>query len=185
MHHPLWPAIGGLAAAIGITTTMDATGYAMFSALPLLPLTGLFWYLQRLSATEIGLTWGRTAHYGLSIAYPILVLCAAAAIASVYDAIDTRGADWNKVALNIGLMSSTGSLIVLLTEEGFFRGWLWRHSNERAITLPRSCLRPQSHSPRGISRRYPSIQASIFQQMRSLSTSSTRPSSALFSAQCA
>ena len=104
---------------------MDATGYAIFSALPLLPLTGLFWYLQGFSRAEMELTWGRTFHYGLSLAYPILVLGAAAAVACFFDAVETRGADWNKVLLNIGLMSSTGPLTVLLTEEGFFRGWLW------------------------------------------------------------
>ena len=125
MNHPSWPVIGGLAAAIAITTTMDATGYAIFSALPLLPLTGLFWYLQRFSHAEMGLTWGRMVHYGLSLAYPILVLGAAAAAAYVFDAVETSGADWNKVLLNIGLIIITGSLIVLMTVEGFFRGWLW------------------------------------------------------------
>ena len=78
---------------------MDATGYSIFSALPLLPLTGLFWYLQRFSHAEMGLTWGRTAHYGLSLAYPILVLGAAAAIAYVSGAIETSSADWNEVLI--------------------------------------------------------------------------------------
>ncbi len=35
MKYPLLPAIIGTALAIGITTTMDATGLTMFSALPL------------------------------------------------------------------------------------------------------------------------------------------------------
>jgi len=39
----------GVAAAIAITTAMDATGYSMFSALPLFSLAGVFWYLQRLT----------------------------------------------------------------------------------------------------------------------------------------
>ena len=49
MNNPLGPAVGGVAIAIAITTAMDASGYALFSALPLLPLTGLFWYLQQFS----------------------------------------------------------------------------------------------------------------------------------------
>ena len=39
--------------------------------------------------------------------------------------MDTSEADWNKTLANIGLMSSTGILMGLITEEGFFRGWLW------------------------------------------------------------
>ncbi len=125
MDRQLWPAIGGLAVAIAITTTMDATGHSMFSALPLFPLAALFWYLQKFSRAEIGLIWGRASYYGLALVYPVLVLGATAAIAYAFGAFDTSDTDWNKTLLNMGLMSSTGTLVVLLTEEGFFRGWLW------------------------------------------------------------
>ena len=54
----------GVLAAIAITTTMDATGLSTFSALPLFPLLGLFWYLQRLSRAEMGFAWGQWRHYG-------------------------------------------------------------------------------------------------------------------------
>jgi hypothetical protein len=43
MNRSIWPAISGVALAIAITTTMDATGLSAFSALPLLPLVALFW----------------------------------------------------------------------------------------------------------------------------------------------
>ena len=42
MNRALVPAVLGVVIAIAITTTMDATGYAQFSALPLFPLAGLF-----------------------------------------------------------------------------------------------------------------------------------------------
>ena len=125
MNKTLWPAAGGLAAAILITTAMDATGYSALSALPLLPLSCLFWLLQRFSRQEIGLVWGPARFYALALAYPALVLGAIAAIAYGFGAIDTSNADWNKTLLNAGLMSSVGALVVLMTEEGFFRGWLW------------------------------------------------------------
>ena len=57
--------------AIGITTTMDATGYAMFSALPLLPLTLVFWMWERLSRQEIGLIWGKPIGYYQSETGPL------------------------------------------------------------------------------------------------------------------
>ena len=125
MMRKIWPALGGVVIATAITTTMDATGYTMFSALPLLPLAGLFWVLQRFSRAEIGLVWGQARFYGLALAYPLIVLGSTACIALVFGAVDTSNADWNKALLNMGLMSTTGTLVVLLTEEGFFRGWLW------------------------------------------------------------
>lgn len=121
----LKPAIIGVLLAIAITTTMDATGYSVFSALPLFPLAGLFWFLQKFSRREMGLVWGKLPDYGLALAYPLFVLGLVALIALAFDATDTADADWNKALLNIALMSSTGILMGVLTEEGFFRGWLW------------------------------------------------------------
>ncbi len=125
MNQALIPAVLGVVIAIAITTAMDATGYSMMSALPLIPLTGLFWFLQKFSRQQIGLVWGNVQSYGLALAYPIFVLGLVAVIALTRGAIDTSNADWNKAFLNMALMSSTGIIIVIITEEGFFRGWLW------------------------------------------------------------
>jgi len=125
MNHSLRPAVAGVLTAIIITTAMDATGYAVFSALPLIVLTGLFWYLQKFTRKEIGFTWGDWKSHGWALAYPLLVLGLAAAIATIFGAIDTGETDWDKALFNIGIMSSTGILMVMITEEGFFRGWLW------------------------------------------------------------
>jgi len=125
MNSSFKPAIFGVIVAITITTTMDATGYAPFSALPLLPLGALFWFLQTFSRREMGLTWGTGQGYLLALAYPLIVLGLIAAIAYATGAVETSDTDWNKAFLNMSLMSSTGVIAVLLTEEGFFRGWLW------------------------------------------------------------
>lgn len=125
MNTALKPAIIGVLVAIAITTTMDATGLSVFSALPLLPLAGLFWFVQKFSRREMGLVWGIPRDYGLALAYPLFVLGLTALIALAFGATDTADADWNKTLLNMALMSSTGILMGLLTEEGFFRGWLW------------------------------------------------------------
>ena len=114
-------AVLGVVMAIAITTTMDATGYSVFSALPLFPLAGLFWFLQKFSRKEIGLVWGKLTTYGLALAYPILGLGLVAAIALMSGAVDTSATDWNKTLLNIGLGSSVGVIMVLITEEGFQR----------------------------------------------------------------
>lgn len=125
------PALTGLAVAIAITTTLDATGYSMFSALPLMPLTALMWYLQKLSRAEMGLVIGKVSDYLPALLYPLLALGLVAGVAALTGAMDTAETDWNKTLLNIGLMSTIGIVLTLITEEGFFRGWLWA-SLERA-----------------------------------------------------
>ncbi len=135
----LRPAVVGVITAIAITTTMDATGYSTFSALPLLPLTLLFWYLQKFSRLEMGLSWGPPGGYLLALAYPAFVLGLMAVIAFMMGAADTSQADWNKTFLNVFLMSTTGVIGVLITEEGFFRGWLWA-SLKRAGRTDRQVL---------------------------------------------
>lgn len=125
----IWP-IAGVLVAIAITSTMDAAGASAFSALPLFPLLLLFWYLQRFSAKEVGFVWGKShalRSYGFAIFYPIVVMGAIAAIAAVMGALNTAGPTSHKhsVWLNLLLVGGTTILVALLTEEGFFRGWLW------------------------------------------------------------
>lgn len=125
MSNAMRAPVAGVAAAIAITTTMDATGYSMFSALPLFPLAALFWFLQKFSRNDVGLVLGRGKDHLWALAYPVFVLGAMAAIAWFAGAVNTSNTDWTKTFANISLMSSTGVIMVLITEEGFFRGWLW------------------------------------------------------------
>lgn len=133
------PALAGLAIAIAITTTLDATGYMMFSALPLMPLAALMWYLQKLSRAEMGMVTGKVGDYLPALLYPLLALGLIAGVATLTGAIDTSETDWNKTLLNIGLMSTIGIVMALITEEAFFRGWLWA-SLERAGYSERTVL---------------------------------------------
>jgi len=121
----------GLALAIAVTTSMDANGLAQFSALVLIPLTLAGWWLQRLSRREIGLTWGPAREHLVAAGYAFLVLGAIALVGLVRGHIDVSDANWRTTGLNLALGTSVGILGVLLTEEGFFRGWLWG-SLERA-----------------------------------------------------
>jgi uncharacterized protein len=115
----------GVLAAICITTSMDASGLTAFSALPLFPLLVLLWYLGRFSRAELGFAWGRWKHYALAALHPIAVLGVIVFIAASSDAIHVSKADWSHVWRNLALLSVSTFLIVILTEEGFFRGWLW------------------------------------------------------------
>jgi membrane protease YdiL (CAAX protease family) len=104
---------------------MDANGLSIFSALPLLPLGVLLWYWERLSRQEMGLVWGRPKDYGLGLMYPFAVIGAAALIALLVGIVDVSAADWKRFWVELAVGSTIGSVMVLLTEEGFFRGWLW------------------------------------------------------------
>ncbi len=117
-------AIAGVVVAIAVTTTMDATGYSVFSALPLLPIVVVFWLLSRVPRTTLGLTKGTAGGYGLALLHPAIAigLLIATAIAM---RIDLAHPDWRHVGVKILVNSLVGTLVTLLTEEGFFRGWLW------------------------------------------------------------
>jgi hypothetical protein len=115
----------GVLLAIAVTTSMDATGLTAFSALPLLPLTVGFWYLQRLSRVAMGFTWGRWWHYAVAALYPLLVLGAIALISTAAGAASLSILNWRRALLRIAVVTVSTALVATLTEEGFFRGWLW------------------------------------------------------------
>lgn len=119
-----WPVIGVLA-AIAITTAMDASGLLEFSALPLAALLGLFWYLQRLARVEVGFIWAKARHFGLALLHPILVLGVVALAAFAMGAVNLENTNWEKAGLDFVLMAVSTMLVAIVTEEGFFRGWLW------------------------------------------------------------
>jgi hypothetical protein len=129
----------GVVAAIFITTAMDANGLSVFSALPLLPLGLLLWYWERFSRQEMGLAWGQPKDYGLALLYPLVVIGAATAIAWLAGVVDLSAGNWKPFWINLVAGSTIGSLMVLLTEEGFFRGWLWASLESSA---PRSSRQP-------------------------------------------
>src|SRR5215813_2709313 len=121
----------GVLAAIAITTSMDATGLLAFSALPLFPLMGLFWYLQAFPRGVMGFVWPQWSDYGLAFLFPVVVLGLIALISAAAGVINISETNWGKAWLNIVLVSVSTILVAILTEEGFFRGWLWA-SLERA-----------------------------------------------------
>ena len=127
---PRWPILG-MVAAIAITSTMDATGLTAFSALPLAPLLGLFWYLQRFSRREVGFDWGRWHHYVLAVLFPVFVAAVLILMATVAGAMDLSHTNWKKAGINLALLAFSTVLVAVITEEGFFRGCLWA-SLERA-----------------------------------------------------
>lgn len=111
--------------AIVFTTSMDATGLSNYSAFALLPLLVIFWLWQRLSRREAGFVWGGAKYYGLAVLHPVIVIGAIAGIGFAMRATDLSGASGKKIVINLVSLTVATFLVALITEEGFFRGYLW------------------------------------------------------------
>lgn len=125
MGKPLRLAVISVVVAVTVTSVMDATGFTAFSALPLCLWLLLFWYLLRCSRREIGFTWGSPDLYGLALSYPLAVMGVIAFLAWITGAIDLSHADLGKAGRNLALIAVATVVVALVTEEGFFRGWLF------------------------------------------------------------
>jgi membrane protease YdiL (CAAX protease family) len=128
-----------VALAITCTTVLDASGLAAFSALPLIPLFAAFAWLERVPRSELGFTRGTVDGYALAVAHPLLVMGALAVLAFAAGAIDLSAFDGTKTARNVAILVIATFLLAIITEEGFFRGWLWaaltRHGLSPLATL--------------------------------------------------
>lgn len=134
-----WP-FAGVALAILITSAMDATGLSQFSALPLLPLAVALCVAQKIRPAEAGFRIGRWQHYGLAVLHPVAVLGVLTILAFVSGATRPGATDWSRVASTVLLNSIAGILAVMLTEEGFFRGWLWAALKRPGLSDNRTLL---------------------------------------------
>lgn len=124
MNEFAWPLLGSVAALILSFTLVLATGLEWIDLVVVLGLLILFWVLTRMSKREMGLRWGSRSGYRLSLIYPVsvsLVLGVAAALVGRV-MIDQSP---SKTVTNFVLMFANTWLGALITEEGFFRGWLW------------------------------------------------------------
>ena len=130
---PVLPILGVVTAIAG-TATMDATRLSNFSALALLPLMFLFWYFDRLSRSEMGFRWGSPRHYALALLYPLVVIGIVAMVAAFAGAVDLSKTNWQKAVLNLLVVTISTALVAIITEEGFFRGWLWGSLWRRGIS---------------------------------------------------
>lgn len=130
-HSWRWPVLGTLL-AIAATAVMDVVG--LINVVPLVLLFLLFWYLQRLSRAEIGLTWGRWRDYAVAVFYPALVLGLVGLIAWLSGAVKLAAIDWANTVFMLVIYILANGLGALVTEEGFFRGWLWASLQRAGVT---------------------------------------------------
>lgn len=142
MHfsRPVLFGVAAAAVAIVVTTTMDGTGLTAFSALPLLPIALALWWLVGGDRRSVGLVVGSARSYLIAAAYPLLVIGLATTIALGAGAGTIARIDWPTTIRQVAIAATATIVVAVLTEEGFFRGALWRALNRGDDTGWRTVL---------------------------------------------
>lgn len=115
----------GVIIAIAVNAGMNALGLSGLSFASLFPLMLVFWVMQRLPAKSMGLAIGSWRHYGLALLQPALVTGTIALVCLTAGVVDVSKADWLAVRNNFLFTIAISIPLAILTEEGFFRGWLF------------------------------------------------------------
>lgn len=120
----LWPIAGSIAALVISPIITALTGKENAYALVLLPLN-LLLAATRLRSRNMGLRIGQFRHYIISFSYPLAVIGIAGFVAWLAGKIQAENILLADVGKNILALFLIGIIGAVLTEEGFFRGWLW------------------------------------------------------------
>lgn len=126
MKTSLIAAIAAIILAIVLTGALVASGlYGLNTVLPLLLLVIVFWGLCRYPRREVGYAFGTVKSYALAFLFPVLVIGILSAIAWSSGQIVRNDLDWYATFRELALIAGFTFLVAIITEEGFFRGWLW------------------------------------------------------------
>jgi membrane protease YdiL (CAAX protease family) len=128
-----WALIACILAIIVSPLVTILSGSPNYSALVLLPLAVVFWLIVRPSRCDIGIRPGRPGDYGLALAYPVFVMGLLMILIWRIEGVSWAEMDGRRIAFVIAVNSLAGTLGVLLTEEGFFRGVVWGMLKKRNL----------------------------------------------------
>jgi membrane protease YdiL (CAAX protease family) len=131
-----WAAIGTGAVLAASPALELLTGDATLYSLPPLVLLAVFWNRTGLGRREVGFVSGRGS-YQTAILHPLLVVGGIVFLATAVGVTRVDDTPVRTVALQVSMMTAVTALGALITEDGFFRGWLW-------ATLERSRLAPEA-----------------------------------------
>jgi len=121
----IWAIIGSIL-VLAISPAITAlTGKKNTYALILLPLNLLLWILSGLNMRNIGIRIGKLSSIIWALFYPIAVIGIAGLITWTTGNIQANNIFISNTIKNILILFLVGLIGVFLTEEGFFRGWLW------------------------------------------------------------
>jgi membrane protease YdiL (CAAX protease family) len=98
----------------------------------------LCWIRTGLTRREVGFVSGRGS-YQIAILHPLLVVGGVVFLATAVGVTRVDDTPVRTVALQVSMMTIMTALGTLITEDGFFRGWLWG-TLERARLAPEAIL---------------------------------------------
>lgn len=130
----------GIFAAIATNTLANAGANSALGVLFLLPLLVTFWCVERFSRREVGFVHGPLRHYGLGLLHPLLVLSCITLVAWLTGAVNLDGTNWSNTALEFIVNALVTTLLTTVTEDGFFRGWLWASMRRAGLNEHRVVL---------------------------------------------
>lgn len=120
-----WPVLGTAATLVLCPALELITGAAWSYTLPLLVFFFLFWTLTKMSRAEIGFRIGGFGAYIASLVYAFLALSAVGVAASIAGDAGLEEASAGRSTLMALQMFAATWIGTIITEDGFFRGWLW------------------------------------------------------------
>ncbi len=112
--------------AVMLTGAMVASGLSgVNTVLPLFLLIIVFWALYRYPRRKVGYTFGTAKGYVLAFLFPVLVMGTLSVIAWGSGQITLTDPDWQAMVREMAIIAVFTFVVAIVTEEGFFRGWLW------------------------------------------------------------
>lgn len=133
-----WAVIGTGALLVTSPVLELLTGDAALYSLPAVLFLVLFWSRTGLTRREVGFVSGRGS-YQTAILHPLLVVGGLVFLATAVGVTRVDDTPVRTVALQVSVMTVVTAIGALITEDGFFRGWLWA-TLERARLAPEAIL---------------------------------------------
>ncbi len=132
-------AVTGTVAVLATSPALELlTGDATLYSLPALVFLAFCWSRTGLNRREVGFVSGRGS-YQTAILHPLLVVGGIVFLATAVGVTRVDDTPVRTVALQVSMMTVITTLGALITEDGFFRGWLWG-TLERARLAPEAIL---------------------------------------------
>jgi membrane protease YdiL (CAAX protease family) len=120
-----WPITGSLAVLILSPLLEFTTGVMPLYSLAVLALLIVFWGLTRLSRRQMGIQPGDPTSYVVGLLYPVGVMGIIVALLAALVGLAVEGLVLAELARDLAIVFAATVLGALLTEDGYFRGWLW------------------------------------------------------------